>query len=59
MFNRPGPRLVDGLEFIAGLLHNRHDLIPEGACEEIPNTLGKGWEAPERPNTVCVFSCTD
>jgi iron complex transport system substrate-binding protein len=30
MFNRPGPRLVDALEFLAGLLHGRHDLIPEG-----------------------------
>eukprot|EP00878_Enallax_costatus_P037128 GHUV01041922.1.p1 GENE.GHUV01041922.1~~GHUV01041922.1.p1 ORF type:complete len:353 (+),score=119.72 GHUV01041922.1:1682-2740(+) len=28
MFNRPGPRLVDGLEFLIGLLHNRHDMIP-------------------------------
>lgn len=25
---RPGPRLVDGLEFLVGLLHGRHDLIP-------------------------------
>jgi hypothetical protein len=30
MFNRPGPRLVDGLEFLAGLLHDRHDIIPKG-----------------------------
>lgn len=28
MFARPGPRLVDALEFLVGLLHNRHDLIP-------------------------------
>ncbi len=28
MFNRPGPRLVDALEFLVGLLHDRHDLIP-------------------------------
>ena len=28
MFNRPGPRLVDALEFCVGLLHGRPDLIP-------------------------------
>jgi hypothetical protein len=32
MFNRPGPRLVEGLEFLAGLLHGRHDLIPQGGA---------------------------
>ncbi|KAL0049090.1 hypothetical protein WJX82_006101 [Trebouxia sp. C0006] len=30
MFARPGPRLVDALEFLVGLLHNKHELIPEG-----------------------------
>jgi hypothetical protein len=30
MFNRPGPRLVDALEFLVGLLHGREDLIPKG-----------------------------
>ncbi|GMH33922.1 hypothetical protein BSKO_01756 [Bryopsis sp. KO-2023] len=29
MFNRPGPRLVDGLEFLVGLLHGQPDLIPK------------------------------
>ena len=29
MFARPGPRLVDALEFLVGLLHNRPDLIPQ------------------------------
>lgn len=28
MFNRPGPRLVDALEFLAGLLHGKPELIP-------------------------------
>ena len=28
MFARPGPRLVDALEFLVGLLHNKHDVIP-------------------------------
>ena len=28
MFARPGPRLVDALEFLVGLLHNRPELIP-------------------------------
>jgi ABC-type Fe3+-hydroxamate transport system substrate-binding protein len=28
MFNRPGPRLVDGLEFLAGLIGERPGLIP-------------------------------
>jgi len=30
MFARPGPRLVDALEFLVGLLHNKPELIPEG-----------------------------
>jgi hypothetical protein len=30
MFNRPGPRLVDCLEFLVGLLHGREDLMPQG-----------------------------
>lgn len=30
MFNRSGPRLVDALEFLAGVIHGRPDLIPEG-----------------------------
>lgn len=30
MFNRPGPRLVDCLEFLVGLLHQQHQLIPSG-----------------------------
>lgn len=29
MFNRPGPRLVDALEFLVGLLHNQPDIIPD------------------------------
>ena len=29
MFARPGPRLVDALEFLVGLLHNRPNLIPQ------------------------------
>jgi len=29
MFARPGPRLVDALEFLVGLLHNKPELIPE------------------------------
>ncbi len=30
MFNRPGPRLVDALEFLVGLLHGAHERIPNG-----------------------------
>ncbi|MBY0312644.1 MAG: ABC transporter substrate-binding protein [Phycisphaerales bacterium] len=30
MFNRPGPRLVDALEFLVGFLNDRPELIPEG-----------------------------
>lgn len=30
MFARPGPRLVDALEFLVGLLHNKPELIPDG-----------------------------
>jgi ABC-type Fe3+-hydroxamate transport system substrate-binding protein len=29
MFNRPGPRLVDALEFLVGLLQGRKNVIPE------------------------------
>lgn len=29
MFNRPGPRLVDALEFLVGLLHNQPEVIPQ------------------------------
>ena len=29
MFARPGPRLVDALEFLVGLLHNKPELIPQ------------------------------
>lgn len=28
MFNRPGPRLVDALEWLVGLLHHRPEMIP-------------------------------
>jgi ABC-type Fe3+-hydroxamate transport system substrate-binding protein len=27
-FNRPGPRLIDALEFLIGLLHEQPELIP-------------------------------
>lgn len=30
MFNRPGPRLVDAMEFLVGTLNERADLIPSG-----------------------------
>ncbi|KAJ3412134.1 hypothetical protein HDV05_001172 [Chytridiales sp. JEL 0842] len=30
MFNRPGPRLVDALEFVAGVLWDEPNMIPEG-----------------------------
>jgi ABC-type Fe3+-hydroxamate transport system substrate-binding protein len=30
MFNRPGPRLFDALEFLVGWLNGREDLIPAG-----------------------------
>jgi ABC-type Fe3+-hydroxamate transport system substrate-binding protein len=30
MFNRPGPRLFDALEFLVGWLNGREDLIPDG-----------------------------
>lgn len=29
MFARPGPRLVDALEFLVGLLHDKPDIIPK------------------------------
>lgn len=29
-FNRPGPRLVDALEWLTGLLNDRPDMIPSG-----------------------------
>lgn len=30
MFNRPGPRLVEALEFLAGIFHDDPGLIPQG-----------------------------
>jgi iron complex transport system substrate-binding protein len=41
-FNRPGPRLVDGLEFLATALHpNRfHSAPPDGALERAPGARG-------------------
>ncbi len=30
MFNRPGPRVLDALEFLVGWLNGREDLIPDG-----------------------------
>ncbi|KAJ3151117.1 hypothetical protein HDU89_002329 [Geranomyces variabilis] len=30
MFNRPGPRLVDALEWLVGFIHDRPDIIPPG-----------------------------
>lgn len=30
MFNRPGPRVFDALEFLVGWLNGREDLIPDG-----------------------------
>ncbi|KAI8324279.1 helical backbone metal receptor [Martensiomyces pterosporus] len=34
-FNRPGPRLVDSLEFIAGYVNNIHELIPPDFPHEV------------------------
>lgn len=28
MFNRPGPRLVDALEWLTGLFQNQNEIIP-------------------------------
>jgi len=30
MFNRPGPRIADALEWLVGYLHDRPELIPDG-----------------------------
>jgi hypothetical protein len=30
MFNRPGPRLVDAMEWLAGWIGDRAETIPEG-----------------------------
>jgi hypothetical protein len=30
MFNRPGPRLIDGLEWLAAWIQGRPDLAPPG-----------------------------
>jgi iron complex transport system substrate-binding protein len=34
-FNRPGPRLVDGLEWLVGWLQGRPQVIPEGFVWEL------------------------
>lgn len=28
MFNRPGPRLVDAMEFLVGFINDKYDLVP-------------------------------
>jgi len=38
MFNRPGPRLVDGFEWLVGWLNDRPELIPR----EFPWELWRG-----------------
>lgn len=30
MFNRPGPRLVDAMEFLVGFINDQYDSIPTG-----------------------------
>lgn len=50
MFARPGPRLVDALEFLVGLLHNRHDLIPQ----DFPWT----WWDTKRASSAKTFKST-
>jgi len=53
-FSRPGPRLVDGLEVLAHVLHP--DLVPPGPSEALPVPLAKGGRPdgrvrrpPDRP----------
>ena len=46
-FSRPGPRLVDGLEVLAHLLHP--DLVPPGPSEALPVPLAKGGRPDDRP----------
>jgi len=33
-FHRPGPRLVDALQWLVGWLHGREELIPAGFAWE-------------------------
>jgi iron complex transport system substrate-binding protein len=46
-FSRPGPRLVDGLEVLAHVLHP--DLVPPGPSEALPVPLAKGGRPDDRP----------
>ena len=39
MFNRPGPRLVDALEFLTGLLNDEPGFIPEGFPWEVSRNV--------------------
>jgi len=41
-FNRSGPRLVEGIELLAGVSHPLEcdDLIPDGSCINIVNAVG-------------------
>jgi iron complex transport system substrate-binding protein len=44
MFNRPGPRLVDALEWLVSVIHNNSQLAPEGFPAE--------WLTTKRPSGV-------
>ena len=42
MFNRPSPRLLDALEWLIGLIHDRPDLMP-------PSFPWRPWNQPPLP----------
>jgi ABC-type Fe3+-hydroxamate transport system substrate-binding protein len=42
-FSRPGPRIVDSLELLAGIVH------PDLAAELAPESMGSAWVARVKP----------
>ena len=63
MFARPGPRLVDALEFLVGLLHNKHSLIPADFpwtwwdTKKAATMSKSSVEAPSASKISAVYNC--
>ena len=65
MFARPGPRLVDALEFLVGLLHNKPELIPADFpwtwwdTKKARTVSESNAKAPSAANVSAEHNCQD
>ena len=53
MFNRPGPRLVDGLEWLVGLLHGHPEVMPPAFPWVMLHDLDQPQPAATAPGVGC------